>query len=150
MHANATIPQPPAPGNPDEARRVEHTRHRYAMMEGRWLPLLEARLEAQLGTVRRAAWGVPDISNNPMRTVCYELSTLYDGTNNFRGLDKTYGAPFSLTAKLAFLVVGPMVDLKLISLQAGTFSGKFATRFAPTTFVLAVIFSLLVGWWLLT
>ena len=57
---------------------------------------------------------------------------------------------FSLTAKLAFLVVGPMVDLKLISLQAGTFSSKFATRFAPTTFVLAVIFSLLVGWWLLT
>ncbi|MBM3689217.1 MAG: permease [Actinobacteria bacterium] len=57
---------------------------------------------------------------------------------------------FSLTAKLAFLVVGPMVDLKLISLQAGTFSGKFATRFAPTTFVVAVIFSLLVGWWLLT
>ena len=57
---------------------------------------------------------------------------------------------FSLTAKLAFLVVGPMVDLKLISLQAGTFSGKFATRFAPATFVLAVIFSLLVGWWLLT
>ena len=57
---------------------------------------------------------------------------------------------FSLTAKLAFLVVGPMVDLKLISLQAGTFSGKFATRFAPTTFVLAVIFSLLVGLWLLT
>lgn len=57
---------------------------------------------------------------------------------------------FSLTAKLAFLVVGPMVDLKLISLQAGTFSGKFATRFAPATFVLAVVFSLLVGWWLLT
>lgn len=57
---------------------------------------------------------------------------------------------FSLTAKLAFLVVGPMVDLKLISLQAGTFSGKFATRFAPATFVLAVIASLLVGWWLLT
>ena len=57
---------------------------------------------------------------------------------------------FSLTAKLAFLVVGPMVDLKLISLQAGTFSSTFATRFAPATFVLAVIFSLLVGWWLLT
>lgn len=57
---------------------------------------------------------------------------------------------FSLTAKLAFLVVGPMVDLKLISLQAGTFSSKFATRFAPATFVLAVIASVLVGWWLLT
>jgi len=57
---------------------------------------------------------------------------------------------FSLTAKLAFLVVGPMVDLKLISLQAGTFSSRFATRFAPATFVLAVLFSMLVGWWLLT
>ncbi len=57
---------------------------------------------------------------------------------------------FSLTAKLAFLVVGPMVDLKLISLQAGTFSSKFATRFAPTTFIVAVLFTLLVGWWLLT
>lgn len=84
MYASQTIPQPPAPGNPDEARRVEHTRHRYAMMEGRWLPLLEARLEAQLGTVRRAAWGVPDISNNPMRTVCYELSTLYDAEPDLR------------------------------------------------------------------
>jgi uncharacterized membrane protein YraQ (UPF0718 family) len=57
---------------------------------------------------------------------------------------------FSLTAKLAFLVVGPMVDLKLISLQVGTFSSKFATRFAPATFILAVLFSMLVGWWLLT
>ena len=37
-----------------------------------------------------------------------------------------------------------------LSLQAGTFSSKFATRFAPATFTLAVIFSLLVGWWLLT
>ncbi len=46
MHYSTTsTPAPPAPGNPDEARRVEHTRHRYAMMEGRWLPLLEARLE---------------------------------------------------------------------------------------------------------
>ena len=44
---------------------------------------------------------------------------------------------FSLTARLAFLVVGPMVDLKLISLQAGTFGKSFMYRFAPTTFVMA-------------
>ena len=64
LHDQST-PAPPAPGNPDEARRWEHTRHRRSMMEGRWLALLEARLEAQLGTVRRAAWGQPDISANP-------------------------------------------------------------------------------------
>ncbi len=57
---------------------------------------------------------------------------------------------FSLTAKLTFMVVGPMVDLKLISLQAGTFGKAFAIRFAPTTAVVAILSSVLVGWWLLT
>ncbi|MCX4699104.1 permease [Streptomyces sp. NBC_01373] len=52
---------------------------------------------------------------------------------------------FSLTAKLAFLVVGPMIDLKLFAMQAGTFGRGFALRFAPTTFVLAVALSVLTG-----
>lgn len=57
---------------------------------------------------------------------------------------------FSLTARLAFLVVGPMIDLKLISMQSGIFGRRFAVRFAPTTFAVAVLLSILVGWWLLT
>ena len=56
---------------------------------------------------------------------------------------------FSLTARLAFMVVGPIVDVKLIALQTGTFGPKFAIRFAPATFVVAVLASLLAGWWLL-
>jgi uncharacterized membrane protein YraQ (UPF0718 family) len=55
---------------------------------------------------------------------------------------------FSLTARLAFMTVGPMVDVKLIALQTGTFGGRFAARFAPLTFVVAVGSALLVGWWL--
>src|SRR6185295_6995312 len=51
---------------------------------------------------------------------------------------------FSLTSRLAFMVVGPMVDVKLIALQAGTFSGRFAARFAPLTFVGAVVLRLTV------
>ena len=54
---------------------------------------------------------------------------------------------FSLTARLAFLVVGPMVDMKLFALQAGTFGRRFAVRFAPSTFVVAVLVSILVGSW---
>ncbi|WP_430781710.1 permease [Actinoplanes sp. G11-F43] len=46
---------------------------------------------------------------------------------------------FSLTSRLVFLVVGPMVDLKLISMQAGMFGRVFASRFAPATFVTAVV-----------
>ena len=52
---------------------------------------------------------------------------------------------FSLTARLAFMTVGPMVDVKLIALQVGTFGRAFALRFAPVTFVTAVVTSVLVG-----
>jgi uncharacterized membrane protein YraQ (UPF0718 family) len=56
---------------------------------------------------------------------------------------------FSLTARLAFLVVGPMVDVKLITLQAGTFGPRFAWRFSLATFGVAVMSAGLIGWWLL-
>ena len=38
---------------------------------------------------------------------------------------------FSLTARLVFLTVGPMVDLKLISMQAGVFGRRFAMPVRP-------------------
>ncbi|GAA2801017.1 permease [Kitasatospora paracochleata] len=56
---------------------------------------------------------------------------------------------FSSTARLAFMVVGPMVDLKLIALQAGTFGRAFAVRFSTATFCVAVLCSGLIGAWLL-
>ena len=56
---------------------------------------------------------------------------------------------FPMAALLTFMVVGPMVDIKLVALQAGTFGRSFAVRFAPTTLVVAVSGSVLVSWWLL-
>jgi uncharacterized membrane protein YraQ (UPF0718 family) len=52
---------------------------------------------------------------------------------------------FSLTARLAFLTVGPMVDLKLFAMQVGSFGPKFALRFAPATFVVAILSAVIVG-----
>ena len=52
---------------------------------------------------------------------------------------------FSLTARLVFLVVGPAVDVKLIAMQSGVFGRRFAARFAPLTFVVAVAWALVVG-----
>lgn len=52
---------------------------------------------------------------------------------------------FSLTARLAFMVVGPAVDVKLIAMQAGTFGRRFAGRFAPATFVVAAVTAAVVG-----
>ena len=50
-----------------------------------------------------------------------------------------------LLPRLVFLVVGPAVDLKLIALQAGTFGRGFAARFAPLTFVVAVVCAVVAG-----
>ena len=52
---------------------------------------------------------------------------------------------FSLSARLTFLVVGPMVDLKLVSLQVAFFGRAFASRFAPLTLVTAILVSSAVG-----
>ncbi|OQD53257.1 hypothetical protein BM536_027460 [Streptomyces phaeoluteigriseus] len=56
---------------------------------------------------------------------------------------------FPATAALVFMVVGPMVDLKLFALQTGTFGRAFAVRFASVTWVVAVAAGVLTGWWLL-
>ncbi len=52
---------------------------------------------------------------------------------------------FPPAAQLAFMVVGPVVDVKLVSMQAGTFGRAFASRFAPATFVVAVAAAVLVA-----
>jgi uncharacterized protein len=52
---------------------------------------------------------------------------------------------FSPLAQLVFMTVSPMVDVKLISMQAGTFGTGFAARFAPATFLIAVFVAVGVG-----
>ncbi len=52
---------------------------------------------------------------------------------------------FSLTSRLVFLTVGPMVDLKLVALQAGAFSKRFSMRFTPLVLVVAVTSATVVG-----
>ena len=52
---------------------------------------------------------------------------------------------FSWTAQLAFMVVGPVVDVKLVALHVGTFGRRFAARFCPLALAAAVGTSVLVG-----
>ncbi|MDT2009553.1 permease [Rhodococcus opacus] len=51
-----------------------------------------------------------------------------------------------LLPRLVFLVVGPAVDVKLIAMQAGSFGRAFTVRFAPLTFVVAVVCACLAGY----
>lgn len=50
-----------------------------------------------------------------------------------------------LLPRLVFLVVGPAIDIKLFALQAGTLGRRFAVRFAPATFVVAIVSAIVVG-----
>ena len=52
---------------------------------------------------------------------------------------------FPPTAQLVFMVVGPAVDVKLFAMQSATFGRRFASLFAPLTFVVAVGCALTVG-----
>lgn len=52
---------------------------------------------------------------------------------------------FSLTSRLVFLVVGPVIDLKLVAMHAGVFGRRFAMVFAPVTLGVAVISAVIVG-----
>ncbi len=52
---------------------------------------------------------------------------------------------FSLTSRLVFLVVGPVIDLKLVAMHAGVFGRRFAVVFAPVTLCVAVLSAVLFG-----
>lgn len=51
-----------------------------------------------------------------------------------------------LLPRLVFLVVGPAVDIKLMAMQAGSFGRGFVVRFAPITFVVAVLCATVAGY----
>ena len=62
--------------------------------------------------------------------------------------DAFVAASFStipMVGKLVFLTVGPAVDVKLFAMQAGIFGRKFAVRFAPLTFGVAIVVATVVG-----
>lgn len=52
---------------------------------------------------------------------------------------------FSLTSRLVFLVVGPVIDLKLVAMHAGVFGRRFAMIFGPVTLAVAVLSAVIVG-----
>ncbi len=52
---------------------------------------------------------------------------------------------FSLTSRLVFLVVGPVIDLKLVAMQSGVFGRRFAMVFAPVTLVVATLSAVAFG-----
>jgi hypothetical protein len=74
----ATLPNKPIPVDIADAARWEHTRRARRILYGVWKSDLLAQMELQVGSVRAAAWKCPDMTSNPLRAVCDELSHAYD------------------------------------------------------------------------
>lgn len=50
-----------------------------------------------------------------------------------------------LVPRLVFLVVGPVIDMKLVAMQVGLFGRPFAVRFAPVVFAVSTVSATVVG-----
>jgi hypothetical protein len=68
----------PGPLNLGELKRVTHTRLRRRILYDDWRNDLNDRVEKQIGTVRREAWGEPDLSANVFLDACSGQAVLYD------------------------------------------------------------------------
>jgi uncharacterized membrane protein YraQ (UPF0718 family) len=123
---------------------------RHDIMHAGGFLVLGAAAAATINVVVPEAW-LQTLAANPVLSVLAlaVLAVLLSICSEADAFVAASLSQFSLTSRLVFLVVGPMVDLKLISLQTGVFGPAFAVRFAPATFVAAVAAGAGVGWVLL-
>ncbi|MEV7688364.1 permease [Streptomyces bungoensis] len=140
--------RPPAHGAHEGATRGEAFWNsvRHDTMHAGGFLVLGAMAAATLKAVAPAAW-LRTAADQPLLAVLAlaVLAVLLSICSEADAFVAASLTQFSLTAKLVFLVVGPMIDLKLFAMQAGTFGRGFALRFAPATFALAVGGAVLTG-----
>ncbi|MFJ3231601.1 permease [Streptomyces sp. NPDC086787] len=140
--------RPPTHHGPEGRTRAEAfwDSVRHDMVHAGGFLVLGAMAAATLKAVAPASW-LRTAADNPVFSVL-ALAVLAVVLSICSEADAFVAASltqFSLTARLAFLVVGPMIDLKLFAMQAGTFGRGFALRFAPATFALAVTGAVVTG-----
>ncbi len=108
--------------------------------------VLGAMAAATINVIVPDAW-LQSLADNPVLSVIALaiLAVLLSICSEADAFVAASLSQFSLTSRLVFLVVGPMVDLKLISMQTGVFGRRFAFRFAPSTLVVATAVATLTG-----
>ena len=119
---------------------------RHDVMHAGGFLVLGAAAAATINLIVPEAWLQP-LADNPVLSVLAlaVLAVLLSICSEADAFVAASLSQFSLTSRLVFLVVGPMVDLKLISMQTGVFGRRFAARFAPATFVIAIVIGVAVG-----
>jgi uncharacterized protein len=123
---------------------------RHDVMHAGGFLVLGAAAAATINVLVPEAW-LQTLAGNPVLSVLAlaVLAVLLSICSEADAFVAASLSQFSLTSRLVFLVVGPMVDLKLISMQTGVFGRRFAARFAPATFAVAILIGAGIGWVLL-
>jgi uncharacterized membrane protein YraQ (UPF0718 family) len=113
---------------------------RHDVMHAGGYLVMGAAAAATINVVVPAAW-LAHLAANPVLSVLAlaVLAVLLSICSEADAFVAASLSQFSLTSRLVFLVVGPMVDLKLIAMQTGVFGRRFMWRFAPTTLVAAIL-----------
>ncbi|WP_433383801.1 permease [Actinoplanes sp. CA-142083] len=113
---------------------------RHDVMHAGGYLVLGAAAAATINVVVPASW-LQRLADNPFLSVLAlaVLAVLLSICSEADAFVAASLSQFSLTSRLVFLVVGPMVDLKLIAMQTGVFGRRFMLRFAPTTFAAAIL-----------
>jgi uncharacterized membrane protein YraQ (UPF0718 family) len=113
---------------------------RHDVMHAGGYLVLGAAAAATINVLVPAAW-LQRLAENPALSILAlaVLAVLLSICSEADAFVAASLSQFSLTSRLVFLVVGPMVDLKLIAMQTGVFGRRFVVRFAPATFVAAIL-----------
>ncbi|MEU7901321.1 permease [Actinoplanes sp. NPDC049118] len=140
------IKMPPRPHEDGSRLKAFVAACRHDVMHAGGFLVLGAAAAATINVVVPEAW-LQRVADNPVLSIIAlaVLAVLLSICSEADAFVAASLSQFSLTSRLVFLVVGPMVDLKLIAMQTGVFGRRFAIRFAPATFAAAVLVGAGVG-----
>lgn len=122
----------------------EHVTREFASAGG--FLVIGAMIAALLKVVIPAS--VTQAMENNLVLACIFMAALAIVMSVCSEADAFIAASFSMispVALLVFLVVGPMVDLKLIAMHYGAWGARFVAVFAPLTVVCALLSAVMVG-----
>lgn len=78
MASNVPLDAPAIRGPHDTLSRVEHSRMRRRIMYGYHRTDVLNRMAIQIGSVRKEAWGEPDLTGNPALQLYSQVAVMYD------------------------------------------------------------------------
>lgn len=67
----------PLPPSPEDSARWQHTALRRRLLDGTYERDLVDSIQDHVGSIKRQAWGPPDMSSNPFKSTCEALAVLY-------------------------------------------------------------------------